>query len=167
MKRDTLVVRSMPLATKNDNKRKKHDSLGENLSEAPLDEKKTKTKEVSESENLEKALDDEGLDLPTIGYLPQDRSNLLIKETNSINMGIEDIPKNVLIAKSLTEQEKQDFINFLTEVKINFTWSYVDMPGLDPELVVHNLDVFPDAKPVKQKLRKMHPHIALLVKAKL
>lgn len=41
------------------------------------------------------------------------------------------------------------------------------MPGLDPELIVHHLNVNPEAKPIKQKLRKMHPHIALLVKAEL
>lgn len=109
-----------------------------------MDEKKSKTNGVSESKKLEKALD-----LPTIGYLPQDRSSLLIEETDNINMDTEDIPKKVLIVKSLIEQETQDFINFLTEVKINFTWSYVDMPRLDPKLVVHNLDVCLDAKPIK------------------
>lgn len=155
------------LSHKKDNKNKKHDSLDENLFETPLDEQQVKTKGVSKSENLEKAIDDEGIDLPTIGHLPQDRSNLLIEEIDNINMGTEDIPNNVIIAKSLTNQEKRDFISFLTETKINFAWSYVDMPGLDPDLVVHNLSFHPDAKPIKEKLRKMHPHIALLVKAEL
>lgn len=41
------------------------------------------------------------------------------------------------------------------------------MLGLDPELIMHDLNVSPGAKPIKQKLRKMHPHIALLVKAEL
>lgn len=41
------------------------------------------------------------------------------------------------------------------------------MPGLDPTLVIHNLAVHPDAKPIKQKLCKMHLHIALLVKVEL
>ncbi|KAH9293884.1 hypothetical protein KI387_040912, partial [Taxus chinensis] len=38
---------------------------------------------------------------------------------------------------------------------------------LDPTLVVHNLVVHADAKPKKQKLRKMHPRVALLVKEEL
>ena len=41
------------------------------------------------------------------------------------------------------------------------------MPGLDPYFILHHLNISPEAKPVKQKLRKMHPHIALLVKAEL
>ena len=41
------------------------------------------------------------------------------------------------------------------------------MPSLDPELVLHHLPLKPGAKLVKQKLRKMHPQVALLVKAEL
>ena len=41
------------------------------------------------------------------------------------------------------------------------------MPGLDPDLIMHHLSIAPGIKPVKQKLRKMHPHVALLVKAEL
>lgn len=41
------------------------------------------------------------------------------------------------------------------------------MPGLDPDLVMHHLSLPQGAKLVKQKLRKMHPHVALLVKEKL
>ena len=41
------------------------------------------------------------------------------------------------------------------------------MPGLDPELVLHHLPLRLGVKPVKQKLRKMHPQVSLLVKAEL
>lgn len=41
------------------------------------------------------------------------------------------------------------------------------MPKLDPDLVMHHLSLPLEAKPVKQKLRKMHPHVALLVKVEL
>ena len=41
------------------------------------------------------------------------------------------------------------------------------MPRLDPDLIVHHLMIDPKIKPVRQKLRKMHPKVALLVKAKL
>ena len=41
------------------------------------------------------------------------------------------------------------------------------MLGLDTNLIMHHLSIAPGVKPVKQKLRKMHPHIALLVKAEL
>ena len=41
------------------------------------------------------------------------------------------------------------------------------MPGLDTKLIMHHLSIAPGVKLVKQKLRKMHPHVALLVKAEL
>ena len=41
------------------------------------------------------------------------------------------------------------------------------MPGLDTDLIMHHLSISPGIKHVKQKLRKMHPHVALLVKVKL
>ena len=51
--------------------------------------------------------------------------------------------------------------------KINFTWTYKDMPSLDTNLVVHHLTIDPKIKLVKKKLHKMHPKVALLVKAEL
>lgn len=41
------------------------------------------------------------------------------------------------------------------------------MLGLDPQLLMHHLSIPKGIKLVKQKLRKMHPHIALMVKVEL
>jgi hypothetical protein len=41
------------------------------------------------------------------------------------------------------------------------------MPGLDPNLIMHHLSINTRVRPIKQKLRKMHPHIALMVKEEL
>ena len=41
------------------------------------------------------------------------------------------------------------------------------MPRLDLEILVHHLVVYPDTKPIRQKLGIMHPQIALLVKMEL
>lgn len=41
------------------------------------------------------------------------------------------------------------------------------MPRLDIDLIMHHFSISPNINPVKQKLRKMHPHVALLVKAEL
>lgn len=38
------------------------------------------------------------------------------------------------------------------------------MPRLDLDLVMHHLSLPLEGKPIKQKFRKMHPHVALLVK---
>ena len=67
----------------------------------------------------------------------------------------------------MSPKEKEEFIAFFWEKKINFAWTYSDIPGLDPDLIMHHLSIALGIKPVKQKLRKMHPHVALLVKAEL
>ena len=41
------------------------------------------------------------------------------------------------------------------------------MPSLDLDLIMHHLSIAPGVKLVKHKLRKMYPHVALLVKAEL
>ena len=41
------------------------------------------------------------------------------------------------------------------------------MSGLDPKLVINRLAVDPKIKPARQKLSKMHPKVALLVKEEL
>jgi hypothetical protein len=41
------------------------------------------------------------------------------------------------------------------------------MLGLNPTLMFHHLEVCPNAKPIKHKLQKMHPQVALLVKVEL
>lgn len=41
------------------------------------------------------------------------------------------------------------------------------MPSLDTDFIMHHLSISPSVKPVKQKLRKMHPHFSLLVKEEL
>lgn len=92
---------------------------------------------------------------------------MLIENTIEDNISTIEDPKMVLFATSLTEEERSEFHKFFAERKINFAWFYVDMLGLDPELVLHHLPLLPNAKPVKQKLCKMHPQVALLVKAEL
>lgn len=41
------------------------------------------------------------------------------------------------------------------------------MPRLDLDLIMHHMNVTQGDKSIKQKLKKMHPHISLLVKVEL
>ncbi|KAG7533238.1 Reverse transcriptase domain [Arabidopsis thaliana x Arabidopsis arenosa] len=42
-----------------------------------------------------------------------------------------------------------------TKNKTSFAWSAADMPGIDPSIICHKLNVDPSFKPVKQKRRKL------------
>lgn len=63
----------------------------------------------------------------------------------------------------LQEWYKNKFIENLN----NFAWSYDDMLSLDPSFIMHNLPLKYGVKPIKQKIRKMHPYKALLFKKEI
>ena len=46
------------------------------------------------------------------------------------------------------------FVKFLQENRDIFAWKPSDLPGVPRELIEHALNVDPDAKPIKQKLRR-------------
>eukprot|EP00253_Pinus_taeda_P023938 PITA_23938 len=47
------------------------------------------------------------------------------------------------------------------------SWSYEDMPGIDPSIVVHEIPTYLGAKPVRQRLRPVHPRKAATIKTKV
>jgi hypothetical protein len=48
-----------------------------------------------------------------------------------------------------------------------FAWSYEEMPRIDPTIVVHEIKTYPDAKPVWQRLRQIHPRKVAEIKAEV
>lgn len=70
----------------------------------------------------------------------------------------------LLISAGLEPHIREALISLLKEYTDAFGWSYEDMPGLNPELVKHRLVLYPDAKPMKQELRRLHPKVVLQVK---
>ena len=57
----------------------------------------------------------------------------------------------------MEEKIKQDLIQFLRENIDVFAWSHEDMPGIDPSIITHRLNVYPSSKPVRQKKRVFAP----------
>jgi len=106
--------------------------------------------------------------------LPQDLLRLVEQEerqivphketTELINLGTEEDRREVKIGTTLSETERQQLVDLLKEYSDVFAWSYQDMPGLDPEIVVHKLPIKPECKPVQQKLRRMKPEMLLKIK---
>ena len=84
--------------------------------------------------------------------------------TEWINLGTEENKREVKIGTTLTAEERQDLIELLKEYSDVFAWSYQDMPGLDPEIVAHNLPIRLEYRPVQQKLRRLKPEMLLKIK---
>ena len=53
------------------------------------------------------------------------------------------------IGTSMGEKTKQDLIGFLKKSTDVFAWSHEDMPGIDPSVITHRLNVSPSYKPVR------------------
>ncbi|MCI34993.1 hypothetical protein A2U01_0056214, partial [Trifolium medium] len=82
-----------------------------------------------------------------------------------INLGSEEDKKEVKIGALLDGNIKSRLIELLKEYVDVFAWSYQDMPGLDTNIVEHRLPLNPECPPVKQKLRRTHPDLAVKIKA--
>ena len=76
-------------------------------------------------------------------------------------MGTEEDPKEVKIGALLHPNVKSMLIELLREYVDIFSWSYQDMPGLDTDIVEHHLPLKLECPPVKQKLRRTHPDMAV------
>ena len=71
------------------------------------------------------------------------------------------------IGSPLFTDERDRLIHLLRSYLDVFAWSYKDMLGLDPSIVQHHLPTLPHARPVKQKLRRLHPRWSLQVKEEI
>ena len=87
--------------------------------------------------------------------------------TESVDFGTSDQPKELKIDSSLSLDERSRLINLLRSYLYVFVWSYDDMPCLNPSIVQHHLPILPHARPVKQKLRRLHPQWSLQVKEEI
>ena len=73
---------------------------------------------------------------------------------------LEDVPLDELnlekftrIGTSMGEKTKQELVGFLNQSTYVFAWSHEDMPGINPSVITHHLNVFLSYKLVRQKKR--------------
>jgi len=106
--------------------------------------------------------------------IPDEISRLLKQERKNIqpygeaqeviNLGTEEDKKEIKIEASLDPIVKKQVIELLKEYVDIFAWSYRDMSGLDTDSIVHRLPLLPECPPIKQKLRRTRPDMALKIK---
>ena len=84
-----------------------------------------------------------------------------------IDYGGPDQPREIRVSSSLSLDERSRLINLLKSYLDVFSWSYEDMAGLAPTIVQHHLPILPHVRPIKQKLRRLHPRWSLQVKEEI
>jgi hypothetical protein len=83
------------------------------------------------------------------------------EELETINMGNEEIKRELKIRIVITPKEKEELIAPLRDYVDVFTWSYKDMLGL------HRVPLVEGCKSVKQRLRMTNPNVLIKVKAEI
>jgi hypothetical protein len=106
--------------------------------------------------------------------LPEELARLLKQEEKVImphqedlevvNLGTEDARKEVRVGAALEDSVKRRLVEMLREYVDVFAWSYQDMPGLDTDIVMHQLPLKEGCSPVKQKLRRTKPEMSVKIK---
>ena len=70
---------------------------------------------------------------------------------------IEGTDKTVRIRRNLDPQIRLHLIQVLRQNADLFAYSTANMPGIDPEIITHKLNVYDGVKLVKQKKRNFGP----------
>ncbi|KAL6348421.1 hypothetical protein AAG906_005729 [Vitis piasezkii] len=91
-----------------------------------------------------------------------ERVSPTIGNVETVDFGTEDQPKELKIGSPLSIDERYRLIHLLRSYLDVFAWSYEDMSSLDPSIVQHHLPTLPHARPIKQKLRRLHPRWSLV-----
>ncbi|KMT06189.1 hypothetical protein BVRB_7g162600 [Beta vulgaris subsp. vulgaris] len=65
--------------------------------------------------------------------------------------------RTVRVGKTMDPQTRQDIIQVLTEYQDVFAYEATEMPGLDPKIMCHELNIKEGFRPIKQKLRHQGP----------
>jgi hypothetical protein len=77
------------------------------------------------------------------------------------------IVENVFVGAECSPKEIRIYMGLFKEFHDIFAWSYEEMPSIDPRIVEQEIKTYPDAKPVRQKLRLVNPKKATTIKAEV
>jgi hypothetical protein len=64
---------------------------------------------------------------------------------------------NINLGANCTPEEVVSYTALFKEFCDVFAWSYEEMPGIDPSIVVHEIKTYPGAKPVRQNFARFIP----------
>ncbi|XP_068302687.1 uncharacterized protein [Pyrus communis] len=84
-----------------------------------------------------------------------------------VNVGTADDPRTLFISALLPPAMKVELRELLHEFKDYFAWSYHEMPGLDRNLVEHELRIKEGCKPFRQPPRRFSNEVQLGIKEEL
>ncbi|KAL1338127.1 hypothetical protein AAHE18_10G188800 [Arachis hypogaea] len=84
-----------------------------------------------------------------------------------VDIGNGDYPRPTYVSKMLPDDFKQEMVEILKEYCDCFAWDYAEMPGLNCELVEHQLPLKANVKLVKQPPRRFAPEVVQKIKEEI
>jgi hypothetical protein len=82
------------------------------------------------------------------------------EELEVINLSSDpNVHRPVSISASLSVEKRMHLVELLKEYQDVFAGQYDEMPGIDPKLGAHSLNVEPGTRPVMQPMRTFHPKV--------
>ena len=101
----------------------------------------------------------------SINAIDSKRNLSNIEETISIDILTKPgIVENIHVSVSFSPSKLDSYHSLFREFRDVFTWSYVEMPGIDTSIVEHTRNMYPDVKLVHQWLRPVHPKKVAAIK---
>ncbi|CAL2270748.1 unnamed protein product [Prunus armeniaca] len=117
-------------------------------------------KEIDEEEPFEEEVHDAPAAL-------EDRGQAIVDELKELNLGTNEEPRPIFVSALLNPSEEESYHQLLLEYKDVFTWTYKEMSGLDPNVVVHHLAVKPGTRPIKQTQRRFRLELLSQIEAEI
>jgi hypothetical protein len=71
---------------------------------------------------------------------------------------------NFFFGVDCSPEEIQIYTYLFKEFRDVFSWSYEEMPGIDPRIVEHEITTYLDAKPIRQKFHLVNPQKVVSIK---
>ena len=78
-----------------------------------------------------------------------------------------EIFEEIMLKASCSPEEVDAYKALFQEFCDIFAWSYTEIPSLNPSIVEHHIDTWPDVAPICQKQRHIHPSKVAMVKAEI
>ena len=91
-----------------------------------------------------------------------------ISATIPINISVNlDVVENIHIGANCSPEEIAIYTALFKEFRHVFAWSYEEILGINPSIFEHEIRTYPDARPVRQKLRPVNPRKVAAVNAEV
>ena len=88
-------------------------------------------------------------------------------EVKDCNIGTEQEPKIIKLSKSLSPENRENYIRLMKDFFDVFTWTYDELKVYDTNIIQHVIPVKENEKLFKQKLRRINPLLLALIEKEI